>query len=54
MGIFFKADIKYPLEIGGVINYTLEAVSIHSVTTKIQVSFLTQLPERKETAMILP
>jgi hypothetical protein len=30
--------------------YTLDYVSIHPVTTKIQVSFLTQLPERKETA----
>jgi hypothetical protein len=25
----------------------LDGVSIHPVTTKIQVSFLTQLPERK-------
>ena len=31
------------------INYTLVGVSIHPVTTKIQASFLTQLPERKET-----
>ena len=30
------------------INYTLDGVSIHPVTTKIQASFLTQLPERKE------
>ncbi len=30
--------------------YTLDAVSIHTVTTKIQASFLTQLPERKITA----
>jgi hypothetical protein len=28
----------------------LDGVSIHPVITKIQVSFLTQLPERKETA----
>ena len=28
----------------------LDGVSIHPVTTKIQASFLTQLPERKETA----
>jgi hypothetical protein len=34
---------------GEVINCTLDGVSIHPVTTKIQVSFLTQLPERKET-----
>ena len=32
------------------INDTLAGVSIHPVTTKIQASFLTQLPERKETA----
>ena len=36
-------------EHGEVINYTLDGVSIHKVTAKIQVSFLTQLPERKET-----
>jgi hypothetical protein len=34
---------------GEVINYTLDGVSIHTLTTKILVSFLTQLPERKET-----
>ena len=39
----------YPFE-HEVINYTLEGVSIHPVTTKIQASFLTKLPERKETA----
>jgi hypothetical protein len=44
------ADIEYPFEHGEVINYTLYGVSIHPVTTKIQTSFLTQLPERKETA----
>jgi hypothetical protein len=33
-----------------VINYTLDGASIHPVTTKIQASFLTQLPKRKETA----
>ena len=33
---------------GEVNNYTLDGVSIHPVTTKIQVSFLTQLSERKE------
>ena len=32
------------------INYTFDGVSIHPVTTKIQASFLTQLPERNETA----
>jgi hypothetical protein len=45
-----KTDIEYPFEHGEVINYTLEGVSILPVTTKIQASFLTQLPERKETA----
>ena len=34
---------------GEIINSTLDGVSIHTVTTKIQVFFLTQLPERKET-----
>jgi hypothetical protein len=33
-----------------VIIYTLDGVSIHPVTTRILASFLTQLPERKETA----
>ena len=41
---------EYHFEHGEYINYTLEGVSIHPITTKIQVSFLTQLPERKETA----
>ena len=45
-----KADIEYPFEHGEVIYYTLDGVSIHPVTTKIQVFFLTQLLERKETA----
>ena len=45
-----KADTEYPFEHGEVINYTLDGVSIHPVTTKIQASFLTHLPERKETA----
>ena len=45
-----KADIEYPFEHGDVINYTLDGVSIHPVTTKIHASFLTQFPERKETA----
>ena len=44
-----QTDIEYPFEHGEVINYTLDGVSIHPVTTKIQASFLTQLPERKET-----
>jgi hypothetical protein len=43
-----KADIKYPFEHGEVINYALDGV--HPVTTKMQVSFLTNLPERKKTA----
>jgi hypothetical protein len=45
-----KSDIECPFEQGEVINYTLDCVSLHPVTTKIQASFLTQLPERKETA----
>ena len=44
-----EADIEYPCKHGEVINYTLYGVSIYPVTTKIQGSFLTQLPERKET-----
>ena len=42
--------MKYPFKHGEVVNYTLDDVSIPPVTTKIQVSFLNQLPERKETA----
>jgi hypothetical protein len=45
-----KAESQYVFEHGEVINYTLDGVSIHPVTTNIQASFLTQLPERKETA----
>ena len=48
-GYKLKTDIEYPFEHGEVINYTLDGVSIHPVTTKIQASFLTQLLERKET-----
>ena len=44
-----QEDIEQPFEQGEFINYTLDGVSIHPVTTKIQESFLTQLPERKET-----
>jgi hypothetical protein len=44
-----KAEIEYPFERGEVINYTLDGASIHPVTKNIQASFLTQLPERKET-----
>ena len=44
-----KADIEYPFDHGEVINFILDGVSIHPVTTKLQVSFLTQLAERKET-----
>ena len=47
---FKKANIEYPFEHGDVINHTLDGVSINPVTKKIQASFLTQLPERKETA----
>ena len=44
-----KTDAEYSFQRGEFINYTLDDVSINPVTTKIQVSFLTQLPERKET-----
>jgi hypothetical protein len=44
-----NADNEYPFEHGEIIHYTLDGVSIHPVTTKTQASFLTQLPERKET-----
>ena len=44
-----KADIEYPFEDGEVINYTLDGVSIYSVTTNINPSCITHLPERKET-----
>ena len=47
---FKNTDIEHPFEHGEVINYTLDSVSIHTVNKKIQVFFLTQLPERKETA----
>ena len=45
-----KAHIEYPFEHGEVINDTLDGVSIHPVTTRIQASFLTPLPARKEAA----
>ena len=45
-----KADIEYTFEHGEVINYTLEGIAIHTVTTKIQASFLTQLSKRKKTS----
>ena len=45
-----KAHIENPFEQDEVINYTLDGLSIHLVNTKIQASFLTQLPERQETA----
>ena len=45
-----KVDTAYPFEHVEVITYTLDGVSIHPVITKIQTSFLTQLPERKEIA----
>jgi hypothetical protein len=35
-----KVNIEYPFEHSDVINYTLDGVSIHPVTTKIQASFL--------------
>ena len=50
MGKIKKADIEYPFEHGQVINYILDGVSIHTVTTKIQAFFLTEFPDWKETA----
>ena len=44
-----KGTLNIPLH-GEVNNYTLDGVSIHPVPTKVQASFLIQLPERKETA----
>jgi hypothetical protein len=41
--------MEYSFEHGEVINYMLDDVSTHSVPTKIQAPFLTQLSERKET-----
>ena len=38
-----KTDIEYPFEHGEVIHYTLDGVSIHPVTTKIQASFLNSI-----------
>ena len=37
-----KADIEYPFEHDEVIDYTLDGVSIHPVTTNIEASFITQ------------
>ena len=50
MGQNKKADIEYPFDHGEVNIYTFDHLSIHTVTTKTQASFLTQLPERKETS----
>ena len=44
-----KAYIEYIFEHGEVTNYTFDGASIHPVTTKIQASFLSKLPEKKET-----
>jgi hypothetical protein len=45
----YKKNIEYPFEHCEVIDNTLDGVSIHSVTTRIPASFLTQLLERMET-----
>jgi hypothetical protein len=42
---FFKADIEYLFEHGDVINSILDGVSKHSVTIKMQMSFVTEKPE---------
>ena len=49
MGKKTKTDIEYSIEHDEVINYTLDGIAIHPVTTKIRATFLTQLTERKET-----
>ena len=50
--LFVLTDIEYPFEHGEVINYTLDGVSKHPVTTKIQESLLTQWPERNEIVIL--
>jgi hypothetical protein len=50
MGKPNKADIEYPFEHGGVMNDFLDGVSVHPVTAQIEMSFLTQLSEKKETS----
>ena len=47
---FNHKDTGYHFEHGEIIKYTSDGVSIHTVTTTIQAFFLTQLPEKKETA----
>jgi hypothetical protein len=47
-----ETDFEYPFEHGEVINFTLDGVSIHTVTSEIQTSFVPKLPERKETVMV--
>ena len=50
MHIIFETLSANPsIEDGEVMNYILDWLSIHPITTKIQASFLTPLPERKET-----
>ena len=46
-----EADIEYHFDHDAVMNYSLDGVAIHPAITKIQMSFLTQLLERKETAL---
>ena len=49
MNIFIVvANIDYHFEHDKGINSTWDSVSIQAVMTKIQASFLTQFPERKE------
>jgi hypothetical protein len=57
MGKNKKADFEYPFEHSEAINNSLGGISIHPVYTdyiythyKDKESFLTQLPEKKETA----
>ena len=45
-----KQTLNIPMSKVKFINYILDGVSIYPVTTKIPVSFVTPLQERKETA----
>ena len=53
-GHLLVAGIGYPFEHGEVIHYNLDGVSIHPVTTQIQVSFLTQLLRRNKNPQGFP
>jgi hypothetical protein len=50
MGKNNTTDAEYPFDYREVIHYILARESIHTVTIKIQVTFLTRFPERMEIA----